>query len=108
MKFSVPGRTFGPRSELSAARVPRTLGCLLVGILAGLGCDRAPEGDPDRPNVLLVSIDTLRADHVGAYGAEGVATPTLDGLAREGTRFANAFSVSPLTLPSHASILTGL
>jgi arylsulfatase A-like enzyme/Flp pilus assembly protein TadD len=58
--------------------------------------------------VLLVTIDTLRADHVGAYGAAFAATPTLDALASEGVRFETAIAASPLTLPSHASILTGL
>jgi choline-sulfatase len=59
------------------------------------------------PNVLLVTIDTVRADHVGAYGATTGATPTLDRLAREGIRFADATSQAPLTGPAHAAILTG-
>src|SRR6478672_9401347 len=57
-------------------------------------------------NVLLVTIDTLRADRVGAYGSSLGLTPTLDRLAGEGVRFANAFAHVPLTLPSHATILT--
>jgi arylsulfatase A-like enzyme/Flp pilus assembly protein TadD len=63
---------------------------------------------PSRPNVLLVTVDTLRADRLGAYGYEAAATPNLDRMAREGVRFADAISHVPLTLPSHASILTGL
>ncbi len=63
---------------------------------------------PAGPSVLLVTIDTLRADHVGAYGAQGVETPVIDGLAQEGVRFEKAIAPTPLTLPSHASILTGL
>ena len=59
------------------------------------------------PNVLLVTIDTVRADHVGAYGAAIGATPTLDRLAREGVRFGDATSQAPLTGPAHAAILTG-
>jgi hypothetical protein len=58
-------------------------------------------------NVLLVTIDTLRADRVGAYGSPLGLTPTLDRLAREGVRFADAYAHVPLTLPSHATILTG-
>ena len=58
-------------------------------------------------NVLLVTIDTLRADHVGAYGG-AAPTPTLDDLAARGIRFTNAHAHAPLTLPAHASILTGL
>ena len=63
---------------------------------------------PRRPaNVLLISIDTLRADHVGAYGYAAARTPTLDALAQRGLRFANASTVTPLTLPAHTSLLTG-
>jgi arylsulfatase A-like enzyme len=56
---------------------------------------------------VLVSIDTLRADHVGAYGG-AAQTPVMDALADEGVRFATAISPTPITLPSHASLLTGL
>ena len=61
-----------------------------------------------RPNVFLVTIDTLRADHVGCYGDAQVKTPAMDSLAKEGVRFANAFTPIPITNPSHASIMTGL
>jgi arylsulfatase A-like enzyme/Tfp pilus assembly protein PilF len=57
--------------------------------------------------IVLVSIDTLRADHVGCYGAEQAETPTLDALAAEGVRFETAISPAPLTLPSHTTLLTG-
>jgi arylsulfatase A-like enzyme/tetratricopeptide (TPR) repeat protein len=59
-------------------------------------------------NVLLVTLDTTRADRVGCYGYAKARTPNLDALARNGVRFANAYAPAPLTLPSHASILTGL
>ncbi|HZP48179.1 MAG TPA: sulfatase-like hydrolase/transferase [Vicinamibacterales bacterium] len=59
------------------------------------------------PNVLLITIDTVRADHVGAYGAATGATPAIDRLAREGVRFADATSQAPLTGPAHTAILTG-
>jgi arylsulfatase A-like enzyme/Tfp pilus assembly protein PilF len=58
-------------------------------------------------NLLLVSIDTLRADHLGCYGYAGAQTPRLDALARSGLRFARATTVVPLTLPAHTSLLTG-
>jgi choline-sulfatase len=58
-------------------------------------------------NVILITIDTVRADHTGPYGAKGVATPTLDALARDGIVFDHAISQVPLTWPSHAVILTG-
>jgi arylsulfatase A-like enzyme len=63
---------------------------------------------PSAPDVLLVTIDTLRADHLGCYGDKGAATPVIDALARRGVRFAEAIAPVPLTLPSHASILTGV
>jgi arylsulfatase A-like enzyme/predicted Zn-dependent protease len=69
------------------------------------GC--APHPEPPA-RVLLVTIDTLRADHVGCYGGKRVHTPTLDALARDGVRFDAAFSPVPLTLPAHSTILTGL
>jgi choline-sulfatase len=60
-----------------------------------------------RPSVILITIDTLRADHVGCYGAQMVKTPTLDALAHDGVVFDRAISQVPLTWPSHAVILTG-
>jgi arylsulfatase A-like enzyme/Flp pilus assembly protein TadD len=60
-----------------------------------------------RPSVILITIDTLRADHVGCYGAQTVKTPTLDALAHDGVVFERAISQVPLTWPSHAVILTG-
>jgi arylsulfatase A-like enzyme/Flp pilus assembly protein TadD len=59
-------------------------------------------------NLLLVTLDTTRADRLGCYGDRRAETPTLDGLAREGVVFDQAVAVAPVTLPSHASILTGL
>jgi arylsulfatase A-like enzyme/predicted Zn-dependent protease len=59
------------------------------------------------PNLLLITIDTLRADHVGAYGAATGATPALDALASAGVRFDQVQTAVPLTGPSHATILTG-
>ena len=57
-----------------------------------------------RLNLLLVTIDTLRADHLGAYGYAGAATPVLDGIAQGGVRFENAQSAAPLTGPSMYSL----
>lgn len=58
--------------------------------------------------IVLVTIDTLRADHVGCYGDELAETPTLDGIASRGLRFSQAISPAPITLPTHATLLTGL
>jgi arylsulfatase A-like enzyme/Flp pilus assembly protein TadD len=92
------------------ARPRAAIGCGLA-IALSLACNRVTIGPvpaADAPSVLLVTIDTLRWDHVGAYGGDPQATPTLDALAREGARFETAIAAAPLTLPSHASILTGL
>jgi arylsulfatase A-like enzyme len=62
----------------------------------------------DRPNLIVISIDTLRADHVGAYGYDRHTTPNIDRFARDGVRFLNAIAQAPWTLPSHMSIFTGL
>ena len=58
-------------------------------------------------NVILITIDTVRADHLGCYGATNIQTPTLDALAHDGIVFERAISQVPLTWPSHAAILTG-
>ena len=59
-------------------------------------------------NLLLVTIDTVRADHIGCYGYSKGATPNIDQMARQGVMFSRCITVAPITLPSHASILTGL
>jgi arylsulfatase A-like enzyme/cytochrome c-type biogenesis protein CcmH/NrfG len=63
---------------------------------------------PSPPNVFLITIDTLRADHVHCYGYEKIQTPALDALAADGVRFTQAFTPSPITNTSHTTILTGL
>jgi choline-sulfatase len=62
---------------------------------------------PSKADVLLITIDTLRADHIGAYGFKRAETPTIDALARSGMLFERAYSQVPLTLASHTSLLTG-
>ena len=68
----------------------------------------SPRKEASSPDVFLVTIDTLRADHVHCYGDERIQTPALDSLAKDGFRFAQAFSPSPITNTSHTTILTGL
>lgn len=75
----------------------------LWALVSALGCSRTPA----HPNLVLVVIDTLRADHLGAYGHARAQTPRLDALAARGTRFTAARAPSSWTLPSVASILTG-
>lgn len=84
---------------------------LLLGLslpLVGCGQEGGAPAPRGGPNVLLVTLDTTRADRLGCYGYEAAETPTLDGLAAAGVRFENAYCQVPLTLPSHATILTGL
>ena len=62
----------------------------------------------DKASVVIITMDTTRVDRLGAYGYEKALTPTVDGLAAKGLRFDRAYSVVPLTTPSHASMMTGL
>jgi len=83
----------------------------LVLVNAGLPAQTARKPAPKRtssPDVFLVTIDTLRADHVHCYGDEDIQTPALDALAKDGVRFTQAFTPSPITNTSHTTILTGL
>jgi len=81
---------------------------LLLCALALAGC-RRHEGDTYRgAPVILISIDTLRADHLPMFGYRSVDTPALDALRKDGVLFTGAYSQVPLTLPSHAAMLTGL
>lgn len=80
---------------------------LALGLAAAVFGGGACRSRPPRPNVLLVTFDTTRADHIGAYGAAGARTPVVDRLAAEGVLFENAYSSVPLTAPSHSTILTG-
>ena len=98
----------------TAARGPSLAcrgGLLVAAAIVAAGCGgsrpeklRLPAGAP----IVLVSIDTLRADHLPVYGYGGVATPALTALAGDGVVFDHAYAHTPLTLPSHASILSGL
>lgn len=83
--------------------------CLGGGLLlAAGGGDALSESPPRRrPNVLLITLDTTRADHLGCYGMQGASTPALDALASRGVLFEQAHTAVPLTLPAHAVILTG-
>ena len=81
------------------------IGWVLAAILLVLGLACSPP--MERSSVLLITLDTTRADRLGAYGKEQAGTRNLDALAREGALFEWAFTTVPITLPAHASILTG-
>jgi choline-sulfatase len=88
----------------------RLLFVAVVAFALALSCRSKDTDSPSFPGapMVLISIDTLRADHLPAYGYGGVETPHLDALRKDAILFANAYSHCPLTLPSHVSILTGL
>ena len=97
------------RMAVERARVAATTWALAVCAALSVGCHRSPqlERDPTQ-NVLLVTIDTLRADAIGAAGNGTASTPWIDRLASGGVRFDQAHASTVVTLPSHANILSGI
>ena len=87
--------------------------CLLASLLAVGACGGAPSSGtpstapPARPSILLVTLDTTRADAIGPE-ARGVDRPAFNALAARGRRFRQAYATAPETLPSHSSMMTGL
>jgi arylsulfatase A-like enzyme/Flp pilus assembly protein TadD len=111
MRRSTACRKYGAEPRLPRRRRAAAALVLLLPAAAAAGCARhadrmpvAPAGTP----VVLISIDTLRADHLPAYGYRGVETPAIDALRRDAVLFARAYTHTPLTLPSHTALLTGL
>ncbi len=83
-----------------------TLG-LLASIIVAQSADPEGPGETGRPNVLLITVDTLRADHLSSYGYHLRTSPVIDRLAEEGVRFDQAYTAIPMTGPSHFSMFTG-
>ncbi|HEV7786359.1 MAG TPA: sulfatase-like hydrolase/transferase [Thermoanaerobaculia bacterium] len=82
-----------------------------AGVFAALAATHPAASEPAKrtpPNLVLITMDTTRADHLGAWGYKDAHTPNLDALAARGTRFVRCDTAAPITLPSHATILTGL
>ena len=75
-------------------------------LLANAGCSMEESGSSERPNVLLMIVDSLRPDHVGAYGSPLVKTPNVDALCARGLRFNRAFPEAMVTIPARRSIFT--
>lgn len=85
------------------------VGVALAGVAVwALWRPAAPPRLPDGTNVVVITLDTVRADRLNPYGFDGVETPSMSGLAREGVLFERAYSTAPLTFPAHASLFTGL
>jgi choline-sulfatase len=93
------------RKKIAAGLVSGFAVVSLSVLLAG--CRHRPDTWPNAP-IILISIDTLRSDHLSAYGYKGVATPAIDALRKDAILFEKAYSHYPLTLPSHTSLLSGL
>ncbi len=91
----------------------KTWGALLLGAPTVVATKAIPtttvatETSPRPPNLIVLSLDTLRADHIGCYGGKVVPTPAIDALAARGTRFARVFSPASYTLPTHLAMLSG-
>jgi arylsulfatase A-like enzyme len=100
------GGTVRLEFKRETSRDTERLACLMIADPTIWGPETRPSDVPAR-NVLLVSLDTLRADRLGAYGYPLAVSPVLDTLAREGTLFARAFAQASWTVPSHATMLTG-
>jgi arylsulfatase A-like enzyme/Flp pilus assembly protein TadD len=100
-------RPAGFTAATAAASAPVAALAATLALTAAAGCSPAPpEGEPPA-RVLLITLDTTRADRLGCYGYRGGSTPNLDRLASRGVVFANAVAPTPITLPSHATLFTG-
>jgi choline-sulfatase len=96
----------GQKQRISVVSV--VLKLILLGQLLVLSCGRSEDAAAVQAPVVLISIDTLRSDRLPAYGYPAIATPHLDRLASDGVVYEHAYAHVPLTLPSHATIFTGL
>lgn len=92
---------------MHSPRLPAGARAPALAALVIAACSEPPAPVGALRHVLLVSLDTTRADHLGCYGAERVRTPHLDALAAEGVRFSDATAAAPTTLASHTSLMTG-
>ena len=86
---------------------PHPLRLLVSAVLVAALATCSSGAGPDRPNILLITLDTTRADHLGCYGYDRRTSPELDALAAESIVYTNAYSVSSWTMPAHASLFTG-
>ncbi len=93
---------------VAAALAAAGIAAAALWTIAGKHPSAPAPAPPAIRTVVLITVDTLRADRVGAYGWAAARTPAMDALAARGVRFTHAFAPAPITLPSHASLLTGL
>lgn len=100
-RFDTPARTPRPVAALLAIAA-------LIAAAYAVTIDRRPSASPATGPIILISIDTLRADHLRSYGYGALQTPAIDAIAADGIVFERAYSHAPQTLPSHVSMLSGL
>lgn len=105
MRFLI-GRKRHSRSRPFLVRLIRIAACFCLAA-AAVTFSMGSSPPPDRPNLLLITVDTLRPDHLSVYDPKNGKTPNIDALAEKGAVFHRAFAHNPTTLPSHANILTG-
>jgi choline-sulfatase len=103
-----------PEKTGETAKIAEKMFVCVLSVLSGFFCvvmaacsTQKPTSTPAARNVLLITIDTLRADHVGAYGWSRARTSTLDAIAKNGALFEHAYAAAPITLTSHATLLSG-
>src|SRR5262245_46772028 len=99
---------------MTRQRVAQVMAPACVLVCVGLsGCSSGSLGHlpgglaPNDLNLVVVTLDTTRADRIGCYGYRDIRTPNLDALAEHGALFRHAYATAPLTLPSHTSLFTG-
>lgn len=95
------------RIEFKIGSGPALAGPLLLLLVCLVGVAELRAAADSRPNVILITIDTLRADRLGCYGYAEAHTPNIDQVARAGARFTRAYTPVPITLPAHAALFTG-
>ena len=93
---------------LAVATLAIGIGYLIISNFAERTYSVPAKADSDKPDIILISIDSLRPDHLGCYGYRQPTSPTIDGLAGGGVQFENAISTTSWTLPAHAALFTGL
>lgn len=111
MGLTTPKPFDGGRVEMSAEWVgtsPPNADLVRAAFMLPSGAHQVPVARKNGPNVLVITVDTLRSDRLGCYGYSRATSPNIDRLAARGTRFANAYSSAPWTLPSYGSLFTGL
>lgn len=103
-----PGTIAGLRKRVIAAIVPIVVLGLMVGVLVWQGARGGAVEHVERPHVVLITLDTIRADHLGCYGYARPTSPNIDRFAEHAVRYQRSIATAPWTLPSHASMFTGL